>query len=122
MYGREKPSNVNVYVKLCTCGLPGCHCAVQFGFGQSRAPERSVEEGVADNDGTLSLPFFGESEPVLAEVATVTLEQFAERRYQRLRVYGAQVADEVVQYEDVYRLCYIRGSEAILIALVEKIG
>jgi predicted enzyme related to lactoylglutathione lyase len=28
----------------------------------------------------------------------------------RLRKHGAQVVDEVVQYEDVYRLCYVRGS------------
>jgi hypothetical protein len=28
----------------------------------------------------------------------------------------------VVQYEDVYRLCYVRGPEGILIGLAEKIG
>jgi catechol 2,3-dioxygenase-like lactoylglutathione lyase family enzyme len=33
-----------------------------------------------------------------------------------------QVVDEVVQYEDVYRLCYIRGPEGILIGLAEQIG
>ena len=27
----------------------------------------------------------------------------------RLREHGAQLVDEVVQYEDVYRLCYVRG-------------
>jgi catechol 2,3-dioxygenase-like lactoylglutathione lyase family enzyme len=31
----------------------------------------------------------------------------------RLREHGAQVVDEVVQYEDVYRLCYVRGPEGI---------
>ena len=40
----------------------------------------------------------------------------------RLREHGAQVVDEVVQYEDVYRLCYIRGPEGILIGLAEQIG
>ncbi|TMM22337.1 MAG: VOC family protein, partial [Actinobacteria bacterium] len=29
---------------------------------------------------------------------------------------------EVVQYEDVYRLCYVRGPEGILIGLAEQIG
>src|SRR5437764_15109859 len=33
----------------------------------------------------------------------------------RLREHGAQLVDEVVQYEDVYRLCYVRGPEGILI-------
>ena len=40
----------------------------------------------------------------------------------RLRKHGAQLVDEVVQYEDVYRLCYIRGPEGILIGLAEQIG
>jgi hypothetical protein len=30
----------------------------------------------------------------------------------RLREHGAQLVDEVVQYEDVYRLCYVRGPRA----------
>jgi catechol 2,3-dioxygenase-like lactoylglutathione lyase family enzyme len=40
----------------------------------------------------------------------------------RLREHGAQLVDEVVQYEDVYRLCYVRGPEGILIGLAEKTG
>jgi catechol 2,3-dioxygenase-like lactoylglutathione lyase family enzyme len=40
----------------------------------------------------------------------------------RLRKHGAQLVDEVVRYEDVYRLCYIRGPEGILIGLAEQIG
>src|SRR6476659_8611191 len=40
----------------------------------------------------------------------------------RLRRHGAELVDEVVQYEDVYRLCYIRGPEGILIGLAEQIG
>jgi catechol 2,3-dioxygenase-like lactoylglutathione lyase family enzyme len=39
----------------------------------------------------------------------------------RLRDLGAQLVDEVVQYEDAYRLCYIRGPEGILIGLAEEI-
>jgi catechol 2,3-dioxygenase-like lactoylglutathione lyase family enzyme len=38
----------------------------------------------------------------------------------RLRKHGAQLVDEVVQYEDVYRLCYVRGPEGILIGLAER--
>ena len=40
----------------------------------------------------------------------------------RLRKHGAQLVDEVVQYEDVYRLCYVRGPEGILFGLAEQIG
>jgi catechol 2,3-dioxygenase-like lactoylglutathione lyase family enzyme len=40
----------------------------------------------------------------------------------RLDKHGAELVDEVVQYEDVYRLCYIRGPESILIGLAERIG
>ncbi len=41
----------------------------------------------------------------------------------RLREHGAQlVSDEVVQYEETYRLCYIRGPEGLLIGLAEELG
>lgn len=40
----------------------------------------------------------------------------------RLRKLGASVVDEVVNYQDVYRLCYIRGPEGILIGLAQRIG
>jgi predicted enzyme related to lactoylglutathione lyase len=39
----------------------------------------------------------------------------------RLRAHGAELVGEVVQYEDVYRLCYIRGPEGILIGLAEEL-
>jgi catechol 2,3-dioxygenase-like lactoylglutathione lyase family enzyme len=40
----------------------------------------------------------------------------------RLAKLGAQVVDEVVDYQDVYRLCYIRGPEGILIGLAQQLG
>ena len=40
----------------------------------------------------------------------------------RLRKRGAQLVGEVVQYEDAYRLCYIRGPEGLLIGLAEQLG
>jgi catechol 2,3-dioxygenase-like lactoylglutathione lyase family enzyme len=41
----------------------------------------------------------------------------------RLSKHGAQLASsEVVQYEDTYRLCYIRGPEGLLIGLAEELG
>lgn len=40
----------------------------------------------------------------------------------RLRERGAQLVGEVVQYEESYRLCYIRGPEGLLIGLAEELG
>ena len=39
----------------------------------------------------------------------------------RLGSHGAELVDQVVEYADVYRLCYIRGPEGILIGLAEEL-
>lgn len=39
----------------------------------------------------------------------------------RLRRHGAELVGEVVQYQDLYRLCYIRGPEGLLIGLAEEL-
>jgi catechol 2,3-dioxygenase-like lactoylglutathione lyase family enzyme len=41
---------------------------------------------------------------------------------ERLRNRGAQLVGEVVQYENAYRLCYIRGPEGLLIGLAQELG
>ena len=40
----------------------------------------------------------------------------------RLRPHGAELMGEVAQYEDKYRLCYMRGPAGIIVALAEEIG
>lgn len=40
----------------------------------------------------------------------------------RLTGHGAQLVGEVVQYENSYRLCYIRGTEGLLIGLAEQLS
>ena len=40
----------------------------------------------------------------------------------RLCAHGAELVGEVVQYEDLYRLCYIRGPEGIIVGLAEQLG
>ncbi len=40
----------------------------------------------------------------------------------RLQARGAELVGEVVQYEDSYRLCYLRGPEGIIVALAEPLG
>jgi len=40
----------------------------------------------------------------------------------RLRPHGAELVGEVQRYEDMFRLCYVRGPEGIIVELSEKIG
>jgi catechol 2,3-dioxygenase-like lactoylglutathione lyase family enzyme len=39
----------------------------------------------------------------------------------RLQAHGAELVGEVVQYEDSYRLCYVRGPEGVMVALAEQL-
>lgn len=41
---------------------------------------------------------------------------------ERLQTKGASLVGEVVQYENAYRLCYIRGVEGLLVGLAEELG
>ena len=40
----------------------------------------------------------------------------------RFQTHGAELMGEVTQYEDKYRLCYLRGPEGIIIALAEQLS
>jgi catechol 2,3-dioxygenase-like lactoylglutathione lyase family enzyme len=40
----------------------------------------------------------------------------------RLRAHGAELVGEVVQYQDSYRLCYVRGPAGIIVALAEQLS
>jgi catechol 2,3-dioxygenase-like lactoylglutathione lyase family enzyme len=40
----------------------------------------------------------------------------------RLREHGAELVGDVVQYEESYRLCYIRGPEGLLIGLAQELS
>ena len=40
----------------------------------------------------------------------------------RLRSHGAELVGEIAQYEDIYRLCFLRGPEGIIIGLAEQVG
>ena len=41
---------------------------------------------------------------------------------ERLEVLGGELVGDIVQYEDAYRLCYLRGPEGIIVALAEDVG
>ncbi|MCU5375819.1 VOC family protein [Bacillus cereus] len=51
-----------------------------------------------------------------------TVEDIDEMVSRLTKKHGAQLVGEVVQYENSYRLCYIRGTEGILIGLAEELG
>jgi catechol 2,3-dioxygenase-like lactoylglutathione lyase family enzyme len=40
----------------------------------------------------------------------------------RLRAHGAELVGELEQYENIYRLCYVRGPEGIIVGLAEQLG
>jgi catechol 2,3-dioxygenase-like lactoylglutathione lyase family enzyme len=40
----------------------------------------------------------------------------------RLRAHGAELVGEVAQYQDSYRLCYVRGPAGIIVALAEQLS
>jgi len=40
----------------------------------------------------------------------------------RLRRHGAELLDEIAQYEDFYRVCFLRGPEGIIIGLAEQLS
>lgn len=53
-----------------------------------------------------------------AMFTVVDLDDTLDRLYQ----HGAKLVGEVVQYQDSYKLCYVRGSEGILIGLAEELS
>ncbi len=54
--------------------------------------------------------------------AMFTVEDIDELVSRLTKHHGAQLVGEVVQYENSYRLCYIRGVEGLLIGLAEELG
>ena len=86
-----------------------------------------------DGDGRLELtkfrnPKLVESEPAIAPPNTLGLRSIMftveslDETVARLRAHGAELVGEVGQYEDVYRLCYMRGPAGIIVALAEELS
>jgi catechol 2,3-dioxygenase-like lactoylglutathione lyase family enzyme len=86
-----------------------------------------------DGHGRLELTKFHRPTAVAAEPRNAPVNTLGIRRIMfavddiedvvaRLRVHGAELVGEVVQYEKAYRLCYVRGPEGILVALAEPLG
>jgi catechol 2,3-dioxygenase-like lactoylglutathione lyase family enzyme len=86
-----------------------------------------------DGHGRLELtkfrnPKLVESQPAIAPPNTLGLRSvmFAvenlDETVARLSASGAELVGEVAQYEDVYRLCYLRGPAGIIVALAEELS
>lgn len=73
-------------------------------------------------------PQLVESEPAIAPPNTLGLRsvmfavESVDDTIARLRAHGAELIGEVAQYEDMYRLCYVRGPAGIIVALAEELA
>ena len=88
---------------------------------------------VPDGDGRVELTKFHTPQAIRAEPESAPANALGIRRIMfavddvedvvaRLRRHGAELVGEIAQYEDVYRLCFLRGPEGIIIGLAEQLG
>ena len=86
-----------------------------------------------DGSGRVELSKFHTPPPVRAEPENPPANTLGIRRIMfavdglddvvaRLRSHGAELVGEIAQYEDIYRLCFLRGPEGIIIGLAEQLG
>ena len=86
-----------------------------------------------DGHGRLELTKFHNPTAVTAEPKNAPVNTLGIRRIMfvvddlddviaRLRTHGAELVGEVAQYEDSYRLCFIRGPEGVIVGLSEQLG
>jgi catechol 2,3-dioxygenase-like lactoylglutathione lyase family enzyme len=98
-----------------------------------RRPGRHHDDADPDGHGRVELtkfrnPELVEAEPAIAPPNTLGLRQimFAvediDDTVAGLRAHGAELVGEVAQYEDKYRLCYMRGPAGIIVALAEELS
>src|SRR6476469_3666639 len=86
-----------------------------------------------DGHGRIELDKFHTPEAIRTRPANVPVNALGIRRIMfavngiddvvaRLRAHGAELVGDVVQYEDTYRRCYVRGPEGIIVGLAEQLG
>ena len=86
-----------------------------------------------DGHGRVELSKFHTPPAVRAEPATAPANALGMRRIMfavddiddvvaRLRRHGAELVGEIAQYEDIYRLCFLRGPEGIIIGVAERLA
>lgn len=86
-----------------------------------------------DGQGKVELAMFHQPRPVATEPKVAPANTLGIRRImfavddiddtiERLRGRGAELVGEVEEYEQIFRLCYVRGPEGIIVGLAEEIG
>ncbi|WP_233225291.1 VOC family protein [Nocardia sp. MDA0666] len=86
-----------------------------------------------DGHGRVELAMFHEPQPIRSEPQHAPANTLGIRRIMfavddiddvisRLRAHGAELVGTVEQYEQIFRLCYVRGPEGIIVGLAEEIG
>jgi catechol 2,3-dioxygenase-like lactoylglutathione lyase family enzyme len=86
-----------------------------------------------DGHGRIELAMFHTPKAISAEPKNAPTNTLGIRRIMfavddiddtvaRLRNHGAELVGELAQYEDSYRLCYVRGPEGIIVGLAEQLG
>jgi catechol 2,3-dioxygenase-like lactoylglutathione lyase family enzyme len=85
-----------------------------------------------DGHGKIELAMFHTPKAIRAEPADAPTNTLGIRRIMfavddvdavvaRLRTHGAELVGEVARYEDIFRLCYVRGPEGIVVGLAEEL-
>jgi catechol 2,3-dioxygenase-like lactoylglutathione lyase family enzyme len=100
-------------------GLEG----IQVGFAMMQAPDghgrielikfHAPTGGAGDRHAPANIPGLRHIAFVVDDIDAVVA---------RLQGHGGELVGEVVRYENVYRLCYIRGPEGIIVELAQEIG
>jgi len=98
----------NVRAEIATMRTPDGHGRVELSKFHTPAPVRTEPKDAPANALGIRRIMFAvdDLEDVLA----------------RLRAHGAQLVGEIAQYENKYRLCFIRGPEGIIVGLAEQLG
>jgi catechol 2,3-dioxygenase-like lactoylglutathione lyase family enzyme len=97
----------NVRCQIATLRTPDGHCRIELDKFHSPAAVRMEPEDAPVNALGIRRIMFA-----VDDIDDVVV---------RLRAHGAELIGELAQYEDMYRLCYIRGPEGIMVALAEKL-
>ena len=86
-----------------------------------------------DGHGRVELTKFNTPPAIRAEPESAPVNTLGMRRIMftvddiddvvaRLRGHGAELVGEIAQYEDMYRLCFVRGPEGVVVGLAEELG
>ncbi|GHA78986.1 VOC family protein [Streptomyces tendae] len=103
----------------CT-GLDGVRC----GIAMLRTPDRHSRIELAKYYSPASISPGPRKQPhnVLGTHRVMFAVDDIEGTVARLRTHGAELVGELAQYEDSYRLCYVRGPEGIIVGLAEQLN